>query len=183
MPIYNPHAYEDNTVAEVLRQPMYPLGKCSFTGSGVYLLYYFGDLPLYADLPASRLIYAGKSTHSVSTRITAHTRSIKQVEAYADEHGEVGLKLADFKFRHLLLVPKWEGVAEDLFIERFAPWWTQKGFLGFGNDGSQRVKVNEWDHHHPGRPRALGKLKCDGTRLEQRVRGVKQQGLVTKLFG
>ena len=134
-----------------------------FSGDGVSVLYYHGDLQLYAPIRspgATCPIYIGKSAqpgrHQGSTthlngacnmhhRLTVeHCRSIEQAQ----------LGLENFTFRFLLLPPMWVDFVEQSLIELFHPLWNV--VRGFGSRSCRTRKcelftASAWDTLHPGR--------------------------------
>lgn len=178
--VYDPLDYNNvarSIVRELMDRPVYslPLTK-SFSGPGVYLLYYDGDFPPYARLRspnADRPIYVGKAepVSKVSTaksrgkdsssepvvvpgvelysRIVQHATSISAVE---------NLGIAHFRCRYLPVAPLWIRLVENLLMDEYWPLWN-KVIKGFGNHdpgGNRSPTVSWWDAMHPGRPAALG---------------------------
>lgn len=140
----------------------------SFTGSGVYALYYTGSLPFYSPLASSDLrqpIYVGKavptgarkgsrrtepeSSTELYRRLRDHTKSIEQAE---------NLSLSEFRVRHLVVVPVWITLAERFLLDHFQPVWNTL-IDGFGNHppgrGRRDMRRPRWDIMHPGRPWAV----------------------------
>lgn len=136
----------------------------SFTGSGVYAVYYTGALEFYASVSSTDLhtpIYVGKADRrggrkgsstgreSIGTelfnRLQRHARSINEAE---------NLDLTDFRCRHLTVVPVWITLAERFLIDHFKPVWNTV-IDGFGNNapgrGRSDSKRPRWDIVHPGR--------------------------------
>ena len=137
----------------------------SFTGSGVYALYYTGSLAFYSPLASSDLrqpLYVGKAVPTgtrkgsrqrdpeASTdlyrRLRDHTKSIEQAE---------NLALNEFRVRYLVVVPVWITLAERFLIDHFQPVWNTL-VDGFGNHppgrGRRDMRRPRWDIMHPGRP-------------------------------
>lgn len=164
------------SVAEaVLEQPVGPLPPEPFIGAGIYVLYYEGNFPLYAELARKNRngrgrwpIYVGKAVPAgarkggfglnadpgqvLHKRLVEHASSIEQAE---------NLDLAHFTCRFLVVDDIWIPLAESLLIEMFSPLWNKK-LDGFGNHDPGSGRYNQqrspWDVVHPGRPWAL-KLK------------------------
>ncbi|MCK4797809.1 MAG: Eco29kI family restriction endonuclease [Spirochaetes bacterium] len=143
----------------------------SFSGSGIYAIYYFGKYDHYkniskindnAQLEEFIPIYVGKAVNpgwrtarskdtkspSLYNRLNEHSRNITQCD---------NLELSDFKCRFLILT----NVEGDLIvpieaklIRIFTPMWNSI-IDGFGNHdpGSGRYEQakSEWDVIHPGR--------------------------------
>ena len=144
----------------------------SFIGSGVYALYYRGELPFYsrvAGRESDTPIYVGKAVpqggrkggakkspagRTLYLRLRQHARSIEQVD---------NLALSDFHCRHLVVVPVWINPAERFLLEHFRPIWNTV-IDGFGNHdpgkGRRNMRRPRWDIVHPGRPWAA-KLKAE----------------------
>ncbi len=139
-----------------------------FTGSGVYALYYTGDLAFYSSPASSDLrqpIYVGKavptgarkgrrridseSSTELYRRLRDHTKSIEQAE---------NLDLNEFRVRHLVVVPVWITLAERFLLDHFRPVWNTI-VDGFGNHppgrGRRDMRRPRWDIMHPGRPWAV----------------------------
>lgn len=151
--------------------PLHPLPPPGpFAGTGVYALYYAGDLPLYAHIAAANRdscvlpTYVGKAVPKgwrtgriadgeeaggVYGRLNEHARSLYAVS---------DLRARDFECRFVIL----SGVEADLttaveaqLIRLYHPLWNTH-IDGFGNHdpGSGRYNQarSEWDVLHPGRP-------------------------------
>ena len=180
--MYDPLTYENLMHGLVLhfeKQVLIPL-ECSDRtplGPGIYALYYSGKFEPYAALAKSEsAIYAGKAvlpgrrkgkmpgagapTHvnqadyagtypALGRRIKEHLKSIEQAS---------NLKVEDFKFRALPILPVWIPTAEEAIIRHYRPLWNQ-ALDGFGNhpQGSGRVQGERswWDTLHPGRAWAM----------------------------
>jgi hypothetical protein len=139
-----------------------------FIGTGVYGLYYVGDLELYtktAELNQKACIhpiYVGKAVLSgwrtarvtdseapiLYQRLREHARSIQQA---------ANLQVSDFRCQFMIL----GGVESDLvvpveaeLIRRYRPLWNSV-VDGFGNHDPGKGRYNqarsEWDVLHPGR--------------------------------
>jgi hypothetical protein len=157
----------------------------SFTGAGVYGLYYAGGFDLYAPLgnPAcTHPVYIGKAvppgwrtarapetkTPDLYRRLCEHARSIDLTAS---------LILDDLRCRFMILdqtdliVP-----IEARLIRSYKPLWNTI-MDGFGNHdpGSGRYNQarSEWDVLHPGRPWAE-RLTGESPRLEDIVTRIQQ---------
>ncbi|MEV1168150.1 Eco29kI family restriction endonuclease [Nonomuraea sp. NPDC049784] len=176
---YNPLDEENlaRGVADALeRQPVHRLPPPSFTGAGLYALYYVGDFELYAPLseqcrrqakpedldigPEAVPIYVGKAAAGASRhgnvqkvkdktlflRISKHLRSI---EAAQDT-----LKISDFRVRYLRVRDIWIPLGEYGLLQRYTPIWN-KILDGFGNNDPGKGRYDQarspWDTVHPGR--------------------------------
>lgn len=156
-----------------------------FTGSGVYAVYYLGDLPYYARYSATDLIrpiYVGKAiptggrkgsprkgsgaSSELFHRLKQHAKSIEQAK---------NLDLQEFRCRHLVVMPVWISLAERFLVEHFRPLWNTV-VDGFGNHdpGKGRLSMRRprWDVVHPGRPWAT-RLKAEET-VEDIIRSLDQ---------
>ncbi len=165
---YNPLDYPNLTkscVEELLRRPLHPLPlKKSFTGAGIYALFYKGTFNPYQHQrirsdDATRPIYVGKavpagarkglakqtSGKTLFNRIQQHTKSI---EATAT------LETSDFMCRYLVVTPLWITMAERFLLEHYQPIWNVI-LDGFGNHdpgkGRYKGEITWWDALHPGR--------------------------------
>ncbi len=170
---YDPLNYQNlarNVVRALMDQPYEPLPPSrSFSGVGVYALYYTGALDYYQsvgneDTPiyVGSAVPAGKrkgakaiveTGHALYSRLMHHAKSITQTR---------NLSLSDFRCRYLVVVPVWIGLAERFLIEHYQPIWNTM-VDGFGNhdpgSGRKNMKRPRWDILHPGRSWAK-KLKA-----------------------
>ncbi|MBX9460344.1 MAG: Eco29kI family restriction endonuclease [Brevundimonas sp.] len=173
--------------AAILSQPLVRLSEIgTFSGAGVYALYYAGDLDLYA--PVSRTmsthqpvpVYVGKAippggrageprdesrpVNSLAGRLRRHARSIDAAE---------DLQSSEFWVRYLPIDDVWISLGENMLIRTFRPVWNRVA-PGFGNNplggGRLMQKLSPWDVLHPGR--ATSEVPQKWTRAEM-------QGLVT----
>lgn len=143
----------------------------SFSGAGIYAIYYHGAFPAYQ--PISRNpdsedaipIYAGKAvpagarkgaslianstTNALWRRIAEHRDTIAEIE-----RGSASLKLEDFSVRYLAVDDIWIPLGESLLISTFNPVWNRV-IDGFGNHDPGAGRYNGlrplWDVLHPGR--------------------------------
>lgn len=172
----------------VMNSPVQHLPPEPFIGAGVYMLYYVGNNPLYAQLAERNKdgqfqnpIYVGKAVpagarkggfalevdHGTALlkRLTEHSESITAVN---------NLDLQDFYCRFLVVDDIWIPLAESLLIEKFAPVWNRV-LDGFGNHdpgkGRHSGKMPYWDCVHPGREWAYRLQPCAYTKqeLEEKV--------------
>jgi hypothetical protein len=168
---YNPldkHNLGKSVVDALLKKAAEPLGDvATFTGAGVYAIYYRGDFPAYQKLAklnqkaASYPIYVGKAvpkggrkgasldasqdSDALSKRLQEHAASITATKT---------LKLDDFLCRYLVVDDIWISLGEALLIQKHQPLWNQV-VEGFGNHdpggGRYEGKRPLWDELHPGR--------------------------------
>jgi hypothetical protein len=188
-------------VRALLAKRLNPLPPAQrFQGAGLYAIYYCGPLPLYApiaQLPGGEgdmPIYVGRarprgarkglvqSLEATTTdpvlweRLREHAESIESVERYFQSQREPGgLRLADFRCRHLVVDDFWVPLAEALLIAHYRPVWNVvvSGF-GIHDPGKGRLdqKRSDWDQLHPGREFAfrLANAKRTPEDIEVRVR-------------
>jgi len=154
-------------VDALLSEPLTPLADLeSFSGAGIYALYYLGAFPAYQKLakasgPKAHPIYVGKAvpsgarkgglvgknfkTNALYARIRQHQETIQSVDS---------LEIEEFRYRCLTVDDIWIPLAETLLIQRYRPVWNLvvEGFgnhdPGAGRYGGQRPL---WDELHPGR--------------------------------
>lgn len=145
---------------EMLSQPLHPLSPPSFTGAGVYAVYYGGAHPAYSELVNRDggkwryPIYVGQAMSTgfslgatrqrrIHERLRNHAKSIEQAE---------NLELADFRCRYLVINDAHIALAESVLIVAFRPTWNGMGF-GSKVVGKNRMEgaASLWDSIHPGR--------------------------------
>jgi hypothetical protein len=152
----------------IFEQKIVPLNNLqSFTGAGIYAIYYKGNFPAYKKISIKNAkefiqpIYAGKAVpegtrkgglgidvqigENLYKRLLEHKKSIEAVE---------NLKVNDFFCRYLLVDDIWIPLGESLLIEKTKPLWNIV-VEGFGNhnpgSGRHNQQVPAWDTIHPGR--------------------------------
>ncbi len=174
---YNPldlHELATSAKAKLLSQTLSSLPPASFSGSGIYALYYHGDSSLYQAISQTdRPIYVGQAaetstrtgntkssrTNALYSRLRKHGRSISQTKT---------LRLDDFKCRYLVVEGAFISLVESLLIKEFHPVWNEL-ISGFGNNalGSGRIssKSSRWDVLHAGRP-GIDALTGESARYE-----------------
>ncbi len=140
----------------------------SFTGAGIYAIYYTGRFAAYRRISALNaggkypaLIYVGKATRQggrrggfdldgaagavLYKRLREHAESIEQAE---------NLDLHDFCFRCLVVDDMWIPWGEQFLIQAYSPLWNEviRG-LGSHSPGVSRHYRQKppWDALHPGR--------------------------------
>lgn len=147
-----------------------------FEGTGIYLLYYVGDLPLYARLSSANRgkggaripIYVGKADRrGTSKGISFQPSREKAIYGRLRDHQKsitmaTNLKCSDFRCRYLVIEEAFISLAEAVLISVFRPLWNQV-VRGFGNNptGGRRTQqaMSDWEVLHPGRNRGLGKSR------------------------
>lgn len=173
---FNPLSYESlgASVADALieRDPVQMNQIPTFTGEGVYAIYYKGDFGPYAAITEANSddkwfapIYVGKAdppggrkgglpdtlsvAASLRNRLMKHGRTIASADNLNVDH---------FFCRFLLVNHLWLDLAENMMITRFAPIWNTL-IDGFGNNdpgkGRYAQLVSRWDVLHPGRSWAV----------------------------
>ena len=195
--VYNPLAKRhlgESVAGALLTSPLKPLPPSeSFTGAGVYAIYYLGARKLYGCLPPAvgrswnqRPIYVGKAIPKggrkgggrdeverpvtgtvLHDRLREHAESIQQAR---------NLNLKDFGCRYLVVDDIWIPLGETLVIEKFAPVWNVK-VDGFGNHdpgkGRYMGAKPSWDVLHPGRAWAA-RCRPNPKSAAQLKRGVRE---------
>lgn len=167
---YNPLDYDNltiNLIRELMGRDPHPLPlPTTFTGAGVYALFYDGPFPPYAPVrspDASRPIYVGKAVPAGARtgRIRGTTAGGQALYKRLAEHAESiqdaasTLALGDFRCRFLVVTPLWITMAERFLIEYYQPVWNVC-LPGFGvhdpGKGRHQGEISWWDALHPGRP-------------------------------
>ena len=169
---YNPLDKKNlgKSVAEALLDcPAEPLGTIkSFTGAGIYAIYYSGDFRPYSPITTKNTngkfelpIYVGKAVpagarkgafglganpgRALFNRLKEHAESIQQVQK---------LNLKHFHCRYLVVDDIWIPLGEALLIAKFSPIWNLR-IDGFGNHDPGKGRYEQvrsrWDVLHPGR--------------------------------
>lgn len=147
------------------RAPLKDLTR--FYGSGVYAIYYTGELDTYAPISGTETpIYVGKADPvgnaknlveqgtKLADRLIEHRRSI--------ERASDTLNVADFECRALAVQSGYQSAAEMHLIRVFRPIWNNETRILFGigkhGDSSETRANNKspWDTLHPGRNWANG---------------------------
>lgn len=140
----------------------------SFTGAGIYAIYYSGQIPAYGRISALNAggkyrapIYVGKATPKggrrgrfelggvagtvLYNRLRKHAESLEQAE---------NLDLDEFSFRCLVVDDIWIPLGEQLLVQAYSPLWNEviRG-LGSHDPGASRHYRQKppWDALHPGR--------------------------------
>ena len=175
---YDPLNYDNlarNVVSALLEiEPAVLPPSDPFQGTGVYAMYYMGDLKYYRAIASPKCdipIYVGKAIpkggrkgtseagakgYELFARLQQHANSVKQAE---------NLRLEHFKCRYLVVVPVWITLAERFLIDHFRPLWNTV-VDGFGNHppgaGRASMRRPRWDILHPGRAWA-GRLQATET--------------------
>ena len=146
------------------RKPLSGVGR--FYGSGVYAIYYVGDVPLYQPISGTETpVYVGKADPDgqprsvieqgtkLADRLNEHAKNIDKVE---------GIDIKDFEYRALAVQSGYQAAAEAHLIKLFRPVWNNetKILFGIGKHGdAASTRANNkspWDTIHPGRVWAAG---------------------------
>lgn len=163
----------------LLDRPILPLPPApSFTGAGIYAIYYGGNFEAYRPIAERNLgnqfalpIYVGKAVPAgarkggfglditpgqvLFNRLREHAESIEQAK---------NLVLADFRCRYLVVDDIWIPLGEAMMISKFSPVWNRV-IDGFGNHdpgkGRYQQQRSPWDVLHPGRPWAERCAECN----------------------
>jgi Eco29kI restriction endonuclease len=160
------------SVAEaMLSQPVHPLGDIpTFSGAGIYAIYYKGTHPAYEKLAAVNAsqgptfpIYVGKAIPEggrkggggvTSSRAGASKALFKRLGEHAESIRATQLSIDDFACRFLVVDDIWIPLGESLLIAKFSPVWNLL-VDGFGNHDPGKGRYNglvpKWDVLHPGR--------------------------------
>src|SRR5579884_2027835 len=169
---YNPldlEALGDSLLRHLERQTPHPLTDVpTFVGSGIYALYYCGDVEPYGALGRYNVesqcalpIYVGRAKGPGARRGISPFEPVRQALLWGriQEHRRsisnvVNLDPADFTVRALVVMPIWVPLAEAMAIRQYRPLWNVR-IAGFGihapGGGRQQQRISEWDELHPGR--------------------------------
>ncbi len=138
----------------------------SFSGPGVYALYYLGDYEPYAPLTdpgCTKPVYVGKAVPPGSRTARplggASSNLIGRLQEHTESIGAAtNLKIEDFRCRFMVLNEVERdliGPVESELIRTYRPLWNTciSGF-GIHTPGKGRFgqQPSEWDTLHPGRP-------------------------------
>ena len=160
----------DASVAEAMlgRKPHHLAELRSFSGAGIYAIYYAGHFPAYQKLaeqnqgndPATpiyvgKAIPAGGRKGSVSTGGTTTKALFSRLKEHAESiKATTNLRVEDFLCRYLVVDDRWIPLGESLLIAKFAPIWNRL-IDGFGNHDPGKGRYNgmrpKWDVLHTGR--------------------------------
>ena len=177
------------SVAEaLLSKEAHPLDELtSFSGAGIYAIYYTGDHPAYEQLAGMNRdgkfqlpIYVGKAVPAgarmgltnpekvgnvLFRRLKEHAESIRSAQ---------NLDIKDFYCRFLVVDDIWIPLGESLVISRFKPIWNSS-IDGFGNHDPGRYTGlrPRWDFMHPGRGWAQNLRERDET-VDELIRDSRQ---------
>jgi hypothetical protein len=148
----------------MIAQPRKPLANVErFYGSGVYAIYYNGNLAAYKPISKKEHpIYVGKADPATPESKTAMEQGDRLVNRLNEHRKNITkasttLKLEDFEYRALVVQTGWQGPAENYLINLFKPIWNNEigicyGFGKHGDDPGTRANLRSpWDALHPGR--------------------------------
>lgn len=146
------------------RKSLSGLGR--FYGSGVYAIYYVGDVPLYKPVSCTETpVYVGKADPDGQPRsvVEQGTKLTDRLSEHAKNIDKVyGIDLKDFEYRALAVQSGYQAAAEAHLIKLFRPVWNNetKILFGIGKHGdaasTRANKKSPWDTVHPGRVWAEG---------------------------
>lgn len=162
---------------ELLEQPITSLPPPeSFSGAGVYAIYYIGKFETYARLSelnsenSCRVpIYVGKAVRKgarvgIEFKPTTEAALFNRLKLHAKSIEGAGLELSDFRCKFLVVEDAFVSLAESVLIGVFRPLWNQV-VTGFGNNptgGPRSTQAqSRWDTLHPGRRRGSGEAKAE----------------------
>lgn len=152
-------------------------GLPSFTGPGLYAIYYTGTaVDLYKPLRNYRIpLYVGRarSTNSATGRTERHRRPLhRRVENHRRSIIEGGLPIEDFSVRLLALPDVHIDLGENGLRVGYQPVWNAI-LTGFGSNeqgsSTRRSSRSKWDTLHQGRARTYGATTWDSATLEAEV--------------
>jgi hypothetical protein len=170
-PPYNPldmPNIADSLAREMLSRDPEPIANIgTFSGAGIYSIYYTGDFPAYDLLAQANLgdkweapIYVGKADppggrKGIITGIVTSTPLFSRLKEHRESMKSANnLNVEDFYVRYLVTEPVFIKLGESLLINRFMPVWNSL-LDGFGNHapgkGRGAGKKPVWDTVHPGR--------------------------------
>ena len=161
--------------------------ELSFSGSGVYLIYYDGQHPIYKILSKVKLqgqrvpIYVGKAVPAgwrqgrmrnggetvLYRRLKEHSKSIDAVDGLDLKHFHCKFAILNLDMSSLI------GTLESQLINRFRPIWNSC-IDGFGNHDPGKGRLlqarSEWDTVHPGRywVEKLSRNKMTGSEIKKK---------------
>ncbi len=150
------------SVAEaLLSSKPHPLGDIpSFSGAGIYSIYYDGPFKAYKAIAATDVpIYVGKAVPAGARKgvdkATSGRALLNRLKDHADSIRAAGnLDIKNFQCRFLVVDDIWIPLGEALVITRFTPVWNTI-VDGFGNHdpgkGRHAGMRPRWDVLHPGR--------------------------------
>ena len=162
---------------ELLEQPIESLPPpMSFSGAGVYAIYYLGKFDTYARLSelnsenSCRVpIYVGKAVRKgtrvgIEFKATTQAALFNRLKLHAKSIEGAGLEINDFRCKFLVVEDAFVALAESVLIGVFRPLWNQV-VTGFGNNPTGGPRSSQaqsmWDTLHPGRRRGSGQAKAE----------------------
>lgn len=166
----------------MIAQTRKPLANVErFYGSGVYAIYYNGNLAAYkAITKKEHPIYVGKADPADPASKTVMEQGDRLANRLSDHRKNIAkaattLKLEDFEYRALVVQTGWQTSAEDYLIHLFRPIWNNEvgicyGFGKHGDDPGTRANLRSpWDTLHPGRDWAHRDPKMKDARPAKRI--------------
>lgn len=166
----------------MIAQPRKPLANVDrFYGSGVYAIYYTGNLADYKPISKKEHpIYVGKADPATPESKTAMEQGDRLANRLNEHRKNIAratttLKLEDFEYRALVVQTGWQDSAEHYLINLFKPIWNNEmgicyGFGKHGDDPGTRANLRSpWDTLHPGRDWAHRDPKMKDARPAKRI--------------
>ncbi|MBP2845083.1 Eco29kI family restriction endonuclease [Dickeya oryzae] len=179
------------SVAEALLNTyVHPLAElATFSGAGIYAIYYTGNHPAYEQLANLNRdgkfllpIYVGKAVPpgarmGLTNPDVVGNVLFRRLKEHADSlRAATNLNIEDFYCRFLVVDDIWIPLGESLVISRFKPIWNSS-IDGFGNHDPGRHRYTglrpRWDFMHPGRAWAQNLRERDET-VEELIRDAQQ---------
>lgn len=158
-----------------------------FLGAGVYLLYYIGKAPVYAEIAKRNVggkfrcpVYVGKADPKGTRKgsaleATPGAALFDRLKNHADRiKATENLRVEDFYFRFVVLDHVWIRLGEAGLIDHYRPLWNAM-LDGFGSKipgkFRQSQKRSAWDTIHPGKgwPELLSTGKHEANTLLQQI--------------
>jgi hypothetical protein len=163
------------------KRPLDKLLDSPFYGSGVYAIYYHGNVEkAYLLLSKSETpIYVGKADPKSPQAETVEQQGqalYSRLKEHAKNINKANLPLADFYYRAAPIQTGMQSAVEDFMIRLFRPIWNKeiKICFGIGKHGdSAETRTNKrspWDTMHPGRKWAAATAADQMSRKEIETR-------------
>lgn len=136
-----------------------------FFGSGIYAIYYTGDLPVYSKITGTETpVYVGKADPERGDAETPKQQGTRLIRRLGDHRKNIGnaFDVADFQYRALVVQSGWQNAAEAYLINLFKPAWNLV-LSGLGKHGDAPTTrgntQSTWDTLHPGRAEATARTE------------------------
>ncbi len=146
----------------LLKSPLVPMnGIETFSGAGIYAIYYTGTFASYSKISNSGIpIYVGKAVPEGSRKgvLSRTGMETTKLAARLREHGNsisstTALEINDFVCRYLIVDDMWITFCETSLIQRSLPLWNTV-LDGFGRHVSGKNRkdgISPWHIFHEGR--------------------------------